>query len=152
VLHHLPTPALDEVRALARLAPRLLIFLYYALDNRPRVWQFALAAVTRLCLAAAAVRSPRARSALTEAALWLLYLPLIGLGKALAPFGLGRALPLYDFYHDKSRARIRQDVYDRFFTRIEQRYRRDQILGLRDRFREVVVSERLPYWHFLCRR
>src|SRR5690606_4214648 len=35
VLHHLPTPCLEEVRALKRAAPKLLIFLYYALDNRP---------------------------------------------------------------------------------------------------------------------
>jgi len=151
VLHHLPTPALDEIRALARLAPTLLIFLYYALDNRPRAWQFALALVTRLRLAAAGVRSRAARSVITWAALLLLYLPLIGLGKALRPAGLARCVPLYDFYHDKSLQRIRQDVYDRFFTRIEQRYRRDEILALRAHFREVIVSANLPYWHFLCR-
>ncbi len=151
VLHHLPTPALDEVRALAPLAPTLLIFLYYALDNRPRAWRIALSLVTRLRLAAAGVRNPRARSLITWAALLFLYLPLIGLGKALRPAGLARYVPLYEFYHDKSLPRIRQDVYDRFFTRIEQRYRRDEILSLRDRFREVLVSENLPYWHFLCR-
>jgi SAM-dependent methyltransferase len=151
VLHHLPTPALDEVRALARLAPTLLIFLYYALDNRPRAWRFALGVVTSLRLAAARVRNPRARSLITWVALVLLYLPLIGLGMILRPTGLARHVPLYEFYHDKSLPRIRQDVYDRFFTRIEQRYRRDEILALRDVFREVVVSERLPYWHFLCR-
>jgi len=151
VLHHLPTPALDEVRALGRLAPTLLIFLYYALDNRPRAWRLALALVTRLRVAAAEIRGRRARSLITWCALLLLYLPLIALGKILRPFGLARYVPLYDFYHDKSLARIRQDVYDRFFTRIEQRYRRDEILALRDRFREVRVSEQLPYWHFLCR-
>jgi hypothetical protein len=102
-------------------------------------------------LLAAGVRSPRARAAITEALLWLLYMPLILLGKLVRPLGLARRVPLYDFYHDKSLPRIRQDVYDRFFTRIEQRYSRADILGLRDRFREVVVSESLPYWHFLCR-
>ncbi|HZD54676.1 MAG TPA: class I SAM-dependent methyltransferase, partial [Candidatus Aquicultoraceae bacterium] len=35
VLHHLPTGALEEVRALSRFAPAILVFLYYALDNRP---------------------------------------------------------------------------------------------------------------------
>jgi ubiquinone/menaquinone biosynthesis C-methylase UbiE len=40
VLHHLPTPCLDEVRALRRAAPKLLIFLYYALANRP--WYFGV--------------------------------------------------------------------------------------------------------------
>lgn len=151
VLHHLPTNALDEVRALARLAPSLLIFLYYALDNRPQSWRLALAGVTRLRLAAASVKSSRARDVITEMALWQLYVPLIALGKALHPFGLERYVPLYDFYHDKSLSRIRQDVYDRFFTRIEQRYSRKDINGLRDRFREIIISDQLPYWHFLCR-
>lgn len=152
VLHHLPTPALDEVRALARFAPTLLVFLYYALDNRPRSWQLALAVVTRLRLSAARVRDPRLRSLITWGGLLLLYLPLITLGRMVRPLGLARQVPLYEFYHDKSLQRIRQDVYDRFFTRIEQRFRREEILSLRDRFQEVVVSDRAPYWHFLCRR
>ena len=46
VLHHLPAPCLDEVRALRRYAPRLLIFLYYALDNRPFHYRFLLGGVT----------------------------------------------------------------------------------------------------------
>ena len=151
VLHHLPNPALDEVRALARFAPTLLIFLYYALDNRPRAWRFALTLVTHLRLAVATIKGRHERSLVTWAILLLLYLPLIGLGKALRPTGLARYVPLYEFYHGKSLPRIRQDVYDRFFTRIEQRYRRDEILALRDSFREVRISGEMPYWHFLCR-
>jgi hypothetical protein len=70
----------------------------------------------------------------------------------LRPFGLSRLVPLYDFYRGKSFLRIRQDVYDRFFTRIEQRFTKRRILSLADTFREVSVSDRPPYWHFLCRR
>ena len=70
----------------------------------------------------------------------------------MRPLGLASKVPLYDFYRGKSLRRIRQDVYDRFFTRIEQRFRKEEILALRDTFREVVVSDDPPYWHFLCRR
>jgi hypothetical protein len=74
------------------------------------------------------------------------------LGRAADLLGLGRHVPLYDFYRDKSLKRIEQDVYDRFFTRIEQRVSRAQILQLRSDFTEVRVSDRLPYWHFLLTR
>jgi hypothetical protein len=80
------------------------------------------------------------------------YVPLIGAGSALRRFGLSHLVPLYDFYHDKSRRRIEQDVYDRFFTRIEQRVTRKEILALQNTYRRVIVSDHLPYWHFLCER
>jgi SAM-dependent methyltransferase len=152
VLHHLPTDALEEVRALARRSPVLLVFQYYALDNRPAPWRAILSVVTRLRLLLSKVRSPAARSGVT----WLLalgvYLPMVGMGRALRPLGLSRFVPLHDFYRGKSVLRIRQDVYDRFFTRIEQRFSRRQVLSLADTFGEVVVSEHPPYWHFLCLR
>ena len=152
VLHHLPTCALDEVRALGRFSPTLLVFLYYALDNRPRSWRALLAFVTALRLRLSRVHSARARSGATWALALGVYLPLVAIGRALRPFGLDRFVPLHEFYRGKSLQRIRQDVYDRFFTRIEQRFDRNSILSLRDAFGEVAVSERPPFWHFVCRR
>jgi len=152
VLHHLPTGALEEVRALSRRAPTLLVFLYYALDNRPMFWRWLLSAVTGVRLGLSRMENPHVRSALTWALTIGAYLPLISLGHALRPLGLENKIPLYDFYRGKSLQRIRQDVYDRFFTRIEQRFRKEEILALRDTFCEVVVSDDPPYWHFLCRR
>lgn len=152
VLHHLPGGALEEVRTLSRSAPTLLVFLYYALDNRPVFWRGLLSTVTRLRLVLSRTEDPRLRSALTWAFTIGIYLPLISLGHAVRPLGLAGKVPLYDFYRGKSLRRIRQDVYDRFFTRIEQRFRKVELLALRDTFREVVVSADPPYWHFLCRR
>jgi SAM-dependent methyltransferase len=152
VLHHLPTGALEEVRALSRFAPELLVFLYYALDNRPVFWRGLLSAVTGVRIALSRTESRRLRSALTWALTIGVYLPMISLGHSLRPLGLAGKVPLYDFYRAKSLRRIRQDVYDRFFTRIEQRFRKEEILALRDTFREVFVSSDPPYWHFLCRR
>ena len=152
VLHHLPTGALEEVRALSRCAPTLLVFLYYGLDNRPAFWRGLLSAVTGIRLALSRTKVPRLRSALTWGFTIGVYLPLISLGHAVRPLGLASKVPLYDFYRGKSLRRIRQDVYDRFFTRIEQRFRKEEILALQDTFREVIVSADPPCWHFLCRR
>lgn len=152
VLHHLENDALGEVRKLKRFAPEILIYLYSALDNRPLHYRLMLPAVNALRLALAKVEKPMARDILTEVCMWTIYLPLIGLGWLLRPLGLHTRVPLFDFYHDKSLRRIRQDVYDRFFTRIEQRVSRAEIRTLGDTFASVTISEQIPMWHFLCQR
>ncbi|MGH7251818.1 MAG: class I SAM-dependent methyltransferase [Nitrospiraceae bacterium] len=152
VLHHLPLPSLDAVRRLRDFAPRLLIFLYYALDNRPVYFRVLLRTVTLIRRILSRVRHPRLRKFVARAGALVLYQPLIGVGKFLRPFDLSRYVPLYEFYHTKSLRRIEQDVYDRFFTRIEQRVSRNQIRELRDTFAQVIVSDNIPYWHFLCVR
>jgi len=152
VLHHLPTSCLDEVRRLKRYAPQLLIFLYYALDNRPVYFRIILRGVTLLRMLLAKIRQPELRRLITTLGTYFVYLPLIAIGHLLKPLRLSSYVPLYDFYHDKSVERIKQDVYDRFFTRIEQRVTREEISQLRDTFSQVTISENLSYWHFLCER
>jgi len=152
VLHHLPVPCLDAVKALARLAPRMLIYLYYALDNRPPFFRALLRLVDGARTRLSRIRSPRFRRAFALFGAVAVYRPLITLGHLLRPLGLGRHVPLYDVYRGKSTRRIQQDVYDRFFTRIEQRVSRRQIEGLRGVFSSVRVSPEFPYWHFLCER
>jgi len=152
VLHHLPVPCLEAVVGMKRLSPKLLIFLYYALDNRPFYFRLLLSLVSAVRLGLAHIRSPLFRKVFSFLGTVLLYLPLVGLGHVLRPFGLSRYVPLFEFYRDKSVKRIQQDVYDRFFTRIEQRVSRAQILGLKKEFSDVIVSDHIPYWHFLLTR
>ncbi|TMQ50367.1 MAG: class I SAM-dependent methyltransferase [Candidatus Eisenbacteria bacterium] len=152
VLHHLPTPGLQNVVALRSYAPVLLVYLYYALDNRPMHFRLMLGLVTPIRRLLAKSRSKVLRALVSSVVALAVYRPLIGLGILLRPFGLQSEVPLYDAYHGKSLAGIRQDVYDRFFTPIEQRVTRRSIEGLRRHFRQVTVSNHLPYWHFLCKR
>ena len=152
VLHHLPTPALDEVRSLKRFSPALLIYLYYSLDNKPFYFRLILKTATALRLCTSKVRSPLFRKVFSKCGVFLLYMPLILLGRLLNPLKLSRFIPLYETYHDKSVRRIQQDVYDRFFTSIEQRVSRNEILRLKDTFTHIAISENKPYWHFLCQR
>ena len=65
---------------------------------------------------------------------------------------LGNKVPLYEFYKGKTIRRLAQDSYDRFFTSIEQRVSKGEILKLKDTFKTVKVSNNLPYWHFILRR
>ncbi|OGS34371.1 MAG: hypothetical protein A2293_12245 [Elusimicrobia bacterium RIFOXYB2_FULL_49_7] len=152
VLHHLPSPCLGEVRKLKKYAPSLLIFLYYSLDNRPFYFRFILSMVTVARRLLCTVRNETFRKMFSLAGTFFLYMPLVIMGKLLKPLGLSSNVPLYDAYHDKGVARIEQDVYDRFFTRIEQRVSRKQIKALHDTFAAVTISGYLPYHHFLCKR
>ena len=99
------------------------------------------------------ITSPSIRSILTELLMWLLYMPAIFVGKILSMLGAkANKVPFYSIYGHMNLGRIRQDVYDRFFTRIEQRVSKKEILKLSDTFSEIIVSNGLPYWHFLCRK
>lgn len=152
VLHHLPSDALQEVRRLARYAPKVLIYLYSALDSRPPFHRVLLGIVDAIRRTVSHVDSPTFRTTFTWAATFGLYLPMIAIGALVRPLGLSGNVPLYDFYHGKSLRRIRQDVYDRFFTSIEQRFRRQEILELSDTFSRIIISDQIPLWHFLCEK
>ncbi len=152
VLHHLRAHCLEAVRRLRRFAPLLLVFLYYDFDTQPFYFRWLLGPVTLARTYLSRIRNQMFRKRCAGVGALLLYLPLIYLGWVLRPLGLHRYVPLHEFYRGKSLRRIEQDVYDRFFTSIEQRVSRDQILELRDSFAQVTVSAHIPYWHFLCAR
>lgn len=126
--------------------------MYYALDNRPFYFRVALFFVTLLRKVISRVKNDAFRKVFSVAGTYLVYIPLVVIGKILKPFGLSSMVPLYDFYKDKSPGRIEQDVYDRFFTRIEQRVTRKKILELTDTYTYITVSKDMPYWHFICGR
>jgi SAM-dependent methyltransferase len=153
VLHHLPRPPLPEIVRLSRYAPKLLVYLYYALDNRPAYFRAILNVVSQIRTRLAAIRSARMRSALATLIALCIYRPLVGLGALLRPVGLSRFIPIYEGYRNQGLTAVRQDAYDRFFTRIEQRVSQVEIReALSGTFRNVEISPRLPYWHFVCER
>jgi len=152
VLHHLPSSALEEVRSLNKYASQILIYLYYALDNRPFYFRVLFMLATRLRMRTASVRNSHFRNLFSLAGVLFIYYPFIILGSILGSLGMSHLIPLYESYHGKTLERIRQDVYDRFFTGIEQRFTKKEIMTLKDTFSNVIVSNQLPYWHFLLKR
>ncbi|SVB51986.1 uncharacterized protein METZ01_LOCUS204840 [marine metagenome] len=153
VLHHIPSPALQSVRKLSRLAPEFLVYLYYALDNRGALYKIIFFFINLIRKLICNITSPTARSILTEVLMWSLYIPTIFIGKILFMLGVSASkVPFNSVYGHMNLGRIRQDVYDRFFTRIEQRVSKKEIHKLSDTFSEIIVSDDLPYWHFLCHK
>jgi len=152
VLHHLPGSALEEVRSLKKYASQMLLYLYYSLDNRPFYFRVLFMFASMLRMQTASVRNSHFRKFFSWAGVLFIYYPFIILGSILRPLGRSHLTPLYESYHGKTLKRIRQDVYDRFFTRIEQRFTKKEIMTLKDTFSNVIVSNQLPYWHFLLKR
>lgn len=152
VLHHLPVPALAQVRNLSSYSNRLLIYLYYALDNRPWYFKLLLPPVSLLRNLLSRTRSHTFRSLFTWGGALFVYRPLVILGNMCNKIGINLHIPLAEGYVGKGIERIRQDVYDRFFTRIEQRVSKAEIMTLQDTYRTVKVSEGIPYWHFTCEK
>lgn len=149
VLHHVP----DTVAAIQAIARKLkpdaplLLYLYYAFDNRGlayrALWRLSdgvRRVVSRLPFAlrypasqllAFTIYWPLARSA------WLLdRLRLLPSGWPLA------------YYRNKPLYVLRTDALDRFGTRLERRFSRDEISAMLETagIGNIRFSDRMPYW------
>ncbi|MEM7355952.1 MAG: class I SAM-dependent methyltransferase [Acidobacteriota bacterium] len=149
VLHHLEEDCLDLTRRLAPYARQLLIYLYYSLDNRPWHFRLTFVGVDGLRRGLSRITHEGSRIALARLMTWTLYVPVIALGRVMEIFRLGHLVPLFEGYRSSTNKRLAQDVYDRFFTPIEQRVSRAEILQLADTFESVRISPQVPFWHFL---
>jgi SAM-dependent methyltransferase len=84
------------------------------------------------------------------------YLPLVSLSRFLSWLGLKRfanKIPLAD-YSNKAFFVMRNDALDRFGTRLEQRFTRQQVEQLMrvSGLAEIVISDGTPYWHGIGKR
>jgi SAM-dependent methyltransferase len=149
VLHHVP----DTEAAIAVIADKLkpnapfLIYLYYALDNRP-VWYRLIWRITDLARFVVSRLPYPLRLAISQAVAALIYWPLARVARFMARRGRSAsALPL-SYYADKSFYVMRTDAYDRFCTRLEKRFRRGEIEHMLTRagFKNVTFSSKQPFW------
>lgn len=158
VLHHVP----DTERALGlcvgKLKPggHLLLYLYYALDNRGPLYAAVWGASNLLRKIVSRLPGPLKRL-ICDAIAAFVYLPLVFVVRVLASLdvlpGLRRRLPLA-YYADKSFYIMRNDALDRFGTPLERRFTKDEIRGMMERsgLDNVRFSEHAPYWHAVGRR
>jgi SAM-dependent methyltransferase len=145
VLHHVPDTE-GAIRSLSRKlcsGGTLLLYLYYAFDNRP-LWFRTLWKITDLGRRAICRLPFPLRYAVSQIIALLVYLPR---ARAAKYFPVSDSWPL-KLYADRSFYVMRTDALDRFGTRLEKRFTRRQIIGMLEScgLCDVRFSEKGPLW------
>ncbi len=149
VLHHVPDTA-AAIRAIAsklRLGAPFLIYLYYALDNRPW-WYRAIWRFSNIFRVIISHLPPTMRLIISQIIAFVFYWALARFAALIERAGLSpSAIPLESYRHRKFYV-MRTDAYDRFCTRLEQRFTRAQIEQMLTTagFDEIHFSDNVPYW------
>lgn len=145
VLHHVPDTA-GAIHSLAnklRSGGTLLLYLYYAFDNRP-TWFWAVWKVTDLVRRFTSRLPFSLRYALSQIIATCVYWPLARTAKYLP---VSDSWPL-KFYANRSFYFMRTDALDRFGTKLEMRFTKRQITEMLESARLINIrfSDSEPYW------
>lgn len=149
VLHHVPDPAraLEAcVRTLKPGAP-FLVYLYYALDNRP-VWYRALWRMTDLARKLIVTLPPVLQDGICDLAALTLYWPLARIARIGEMAGLDVSRFPLSVYRHRSLYSMRTDARDRFGTPLERRFTAQQVHELLGRagLGAVRLGDEPPFW------
>jgi len=149
VLHHVPdtAAAIRDVASKLKSGAPFLIYLYYALDNRPSWYRglWRLSNIFRIVISRLPVKLRLAVSQLIAVAV---YWPLARLAALVDRVGLSPAgIPLESYRH-RAFYVMQTDAYDRFCTTLEQRFTQRQIedMLVRAGFENIQFSDRVPFW------
>jgi ubiquinone/menaquinone biosynthesis C-methylase UbiE len=155
VLHHIP----DTYEALASCSTKLksgapfLLYLYYRFDNKPSwyayLWKFSdffRVLISKLPF--------KIKFLISQILALSVYWPLARLSKLLEKFKINtQNIPLSD-YRNKPFYMLRTDALDRFGTRLEQRFTKDEIeqMLLDTGFTDIKFSNTPPFWTVVARK
>ena len=156
-LHHIPDTAAALVSAVKKLRPGgwMLLYIYYALENRGPIYRLLFGAADLLRRMVSSLPGPLKR-ACCDILAFTVYLPLVGLARAVRGAlgrGAAEAVPLH-YYSDKPWRVIRNDALDRFGTPLEQRFTQSEIADMMaaSGLVELRFSEQMPMWHAVGRK
>lgn len=146
VLHHIPDTEAAMRQAVAKLKPRgqFLVYIYYNLEDRPR-WFRNIWRVTDIGRRAIS-RLPFPLKRLVSLAIAAtVYWPVARLSRP--------GWPLH-YYRDKSFYTMKTDALDRFGTRLERRFSKDQVRAMMQRsgLAEIRFSPDPPFWVAIGKR
>ncbi|MCB0355796.1 MAG: class I SAM-dependent methyltransferase [Bdellovibrionales bacterium] len=149
VLHHVPNTqeGINKCVELLKPGAPFLLYLYYALDNRPIwfKWIWFLSDQFRKIIA----RLPFiVRKFCTDLLALLIYWPLAKTSLILEKIGFNvNHFPLSAYRHN-SYYTMRTDALDRFGTKLEQRFSKDEIKDMMylAGLKNIEFSQNIPYW------
>lgn len=151
VLHHIPAGIETAVANIHGYADRFLCYLYYNLEQQGAGYRFIFGIATVIRKLLSRIENERARRIISRIIAVFVYKPLAFLSDIMPHMGAERSRMPLSAYSGFSVARIQQDAYDRFFTKVEHRYSRAMIGEIFSVYwRNIAFSDIQPYWHFLC--
>jgi SAM-dependent methyltransferase len=149
VLHHVPNTAaaIRWCTTLLKPGAPLLLYLYYAFDNRP--WWFrAIWRATDLARRLICRLPPGLKDLVSDLIAMTVYLPLARFSRVLEWLGFNvTGVPLA-YYRNHSFYTMRTDSRDRFGTPLEHRFGRPQIEDMMRRagLTNIRFSDAAPFW------
>ena len=149
VLHHVPDTADGLKKAVKKLkkgAP-FLLYLYYAMDNQP-IWYKSIWKISDFFRKAISSLPFKTKLFITNIIASLVYFPLARFSKFLFRIGVNvHSFPLSN-YRNKSFYTMRTDSLDRFGTKLELRYTKDEIeqMMISAGLIKIIFSNTTPYW------
>ena len=149
VLHHVPDTA-AAFKAISRTLKKdapILVYLYYAFENRPAWYRF-LWGLSELARGTIARLPPAPQAFLCDALALSIYWPLARVARFAEGAGLEVASFPLALYRDRDFYSMRTDARDRFGTPLEKRFRADEIRRMMSDadLAQVRFSDRPPYW------
>ena len=149
VLHHVPDTAAAIRSCVDLLKPGapLLLYLYYAFENRP--WWFRIIwLVSDLARQIIYRLPPSLKHTITDVIAVLVYVPLTTLSRLMERLGFNVASVPLSYYRKVSFYTMRTDARDRFGTPLEQRFSRKQITEMMEGagLVDVHFSDAEPHW------
>jgi SAM-dependent methyltransferase len=149
VLHHIPDPLAGLKACVRTLKPNapLLVYLYYALENRP-VWFRALWWLSDVLRRWISRLPSKLKYGVSHLFAIAVYYPLARASWVAEKFGMKvDAFPL-SIYRKRSFYTMRTDALDRFGTRVEKRFTAAQVqdLMVRAGLERICVGDSPPYW------
>lgn len=149
VLHHVPDTLAGIRSCVRKLRPGapFLVYLYYAFDNRPGWFRLAWRCSDYFRRGIAGLPFGIKRI-VTELIAIFVYLPLATMARVFEALGFDvDVLPL-STYRRHSFYTMRTDALDRFGTRLEHRFTREQIreMMMDAGLERIVFSDENPYW------
>jgi SAM-dependent methyltransferase len=149
VLHHLPDPEAGLAACVQKLRPGapMLVYFYYALDNRP-AWFRPLWQATDILRRTVSKAPFRLKLAIAEVLAALVYWPLARAARLFERLGCNIANWPLSAYRWRSHYTMRTDALDRFGTRLEHRMSKTQIKAVMEKagLRDIRFSDAKPYW------
>ena len=149
VLHHIPDVLLALSACVKKLKPGapFLLYLYYAFDDRPK-WFRLLWLISDMGRRVISKIPYKSRYVISQLIDIVVYLPLAKFEKLFEKFGFDvNNFPLTS-YRNYSFYVMRTDALDRFGTRLEHRFNKNEIKLMMELagLENIKFSEKPPYW------